>query len=69
MNRIAHLLGCDHEWLVVSTALCEGCLILQCRKCDATNAVDSPTPGEWREAFHAPSYPYPWTDTTRLRHQ
>lgn len=55
-----------HEWVVFSTALAEGWLMLQCVECLARATVDDPTEEEWAEAFHAPSRPYQWTDETRV---
>ena len=55
-----------HEWVVFSTALAEGWLMLQCVECLARATIDDPTEEEWAEAFHAPSRPYRWTDETRV---
>lgn len=59
-----------HEWVVFSTALAEGWLMLQCVECGAMATVDDPSKEEWAEAFHAPSKPYRWEDDTRatVRH-
>jgi len=61
----------QHEWVVFSTALAEGRLMLQCVECGAMGTVDEPSKEEWSEAFHAPSRPYRWADEARvhLRHE
>jgi hypothetical protein len=61
----------EHEWVVFSTALQEGLLMLQCVECGAMGTVDDPTREEWAEAFHAPSRPYRWTEEARVhvRHE
>lgn len=51
-----------HEWVVYSTALSEGWLMLQCVECGAMGTIDDPSPQEWSDAFHAPSRPYRWHD-------
>ena len=51
---------CDHKWIVYSTAVADGCLMLYCEKCDTTATVDNPTKDEWAAAFYAPSNPYRW---------
>lgn len=48
-----------HTWTVYSTAVGEGCLMLEC-KCGAFGTIDIPTLEEWQAAFHAPSNPYLW---------
>ena len=40
--------------------------MLQCVVCGAMATVDDPSQGEWRDAFHAPSAPYPWADGARV---
>lgn len=55
-----------HEWVVFSTALREGWLMLQCVECGAMATVENPTTEEWGEAFHAPSAPYRWLDDSRI---
>jgi len=57
---------CDHEWVVFSTALNEGCLMVQCVICGAHGSVDDPAADEWNEAFYAPSNPYRWMDYERV---
>lgn len=49
-----------NEWVVISTALLEGALILVCAETGAYGIVREPTKAEWSEAFHAPSNPYRW---------
>lgn len=55
-----------HEWVVYSTALLEGWLMLQCVECHAMGTIDDPSKHEWSGAFHAPSRPYRWRDATRV---
>lgn len=57
---------CQHNYMVFSTALTEGWLMLQCRECGAHATVEKPTPAEWQAAFHAPSAPYPWPHNDRV---
>ncbi len=56
----------EHEYVVFSTALEEGCLMLQCVNCGLHATVDDPSKEEWSEAYHAPSKPYRWHDETRV---
>jgi hypothetical protein len=51
---------CNHRWIVFSTALSSGFLMLRCSKCHASGLVKSPTTKEWNKAYHAPSSPYVW---------
>lgn len=55
-----------HEWVVFSTAITEGWLMLQCVRCGLHGTVEDPTGEEWSEAFHAPSKPYRWRDKSRV---
>lgn len=55
-----------HEWVVFSTALAQGWLMLQCVRCGRHGTVDDPSKTEWSAAFHAPSAPYRWTDDGRV---
>lgn len=55
-----------HEWVVFSTALAQGWLMLECPHCLAHASVDDPTQEEWETAFHAPSEPYIWNDAKRV---
>ncbi|MCD0459568.1 hypothetical protein [Roseiconus lacunae] len=57
---------CNHEWVVFSTAIDDGCLMVQCVNCGAHGSVDDPSPEEWSEAFHAPTHPYLWTEKRRV---
>ena len=50
----------EHKWIVYSTAVGTGQLLLEC-ECGERATVDDPSGPEWKQAFHAPSYPYPWT--------
>lgn len=56
----------DHEWVVFSTAMNDGCLMLQCVQCGLHATVDDPSKEEWSKAYHAPSKPYRWRDETRV---
>ena len=59
---------CDcHSWVVFSTAMDDGCLMLSCTKCGAFGIVPDPTKEEWSRAFHTPANPYPWYDNARVR--
>ena len=55
-----------HEWIVFSTALTEGWLMLNCKECGAMGTVDDPTKEEWAEAANAPVKPYRWADNSRV---
>lgn len=55
-----------HEWVVFSTALEEGWLMLQCVECGLNATVDDPSMEEWAQAFHARSKPYRWHDENRV---
>ncbi len=57
---------CGHEWVVFSTAINDGCLMLQCVMCGAHGSVDDPSADEWSEAFCAPSNPYRWMENHRV---
>ena len=56
----------EHEWVVFSTALGEGWLMLQCIGCGLHGTVDDPSREEWSQASHAPSQPYRWFEETRV---
>jgi hypothetical protein len=56
----------NHEWVVFSTALDDGCLMLQCVECGLHGTVDDPSREEWKNAFRAPSQPYRWQDDSRV---
>lgn len=57
---------CKHDWVVFSTALAEGWLMLQCVSCGMHGTVDDPSKKEWSDAYHAPSKPYRWKDESRV---
>lgn len=60
-------IGChEHEWVVFSTALQEGWLMVQCVECGLHGTVNDPTKEEWAAAFHSPSKPYRWADSSRV---
>jgi hypothetical protein len=56
----------EHEWVVFSTALEEGWLMLQCVICGLNATVEQPSQEEWSAAFYAPSKPYRWHDAGRV---
>jgi len=56
----------EHEWVVFSTALQEGWLMLQCVTCGAEGTIDDPTTQEWSRAYYAPARPYRWLDASRV---
>lgn len=58
--------GHEHEWVVFSTALQEGWLMLQCVECGRHGTVNDPTREEWSAGYHAPSKPYRWADIRRV---
>ena len=51
---------CRHSWIVFSTAVATGQIMVECSVCKATGTVDTHTRAEWQAAFHAPSNPYRW---------
>ena len=55
-----------HEWVLFSTALAEGWLMVQCVQCGLHGTVNDPTKEEWSAAFYAPSKPYRWKDDSRV---
>ncbi len=55
-----------HEWVVFSTNISFGCLMVQCVECGAFGTVDDPSKQEWSEAYDAPSRPYRWNDVSRV---
>jgi hypothetical protein len=65
-RRTAVVCSNGHEWVVYNTALREGWLMTQCVNCGAMETIDDPSPEEWSAAFHAPSRPYHWSDSTRV---
>lgn len=56
----------DHEWVVFSTAIGTGELMLECVECGAFGTVADATRAEWRRAYFAPSSPYKWSDNDRV---
>lgn len=60
---------CKHEWVVFSTAINDGYVIVQCCKCDTVGAIENPTKEEWADAYDAPSHPYHWSDNDRVTKQ
>lgn len=60
---------CEHEWIVFSTAVVDGCLMLECRKCGAYGTVDNPTNTEWEAGFYAPNEHYRWYENNRVNIQ
>lgn len=58
-----------HEWVVFSTALQDGSLMVQCVKCGEMGTVHDHSKEEWGKAFHAPSHPYLWTNDSRVHRQ
>lgn len=61
-----HNRSVGHRWIVFSTAIADGCLMLNCRDCGAMGTVDDPSSEEWKMAFHAPTTPYSWDDESRV---
>jgi hypothetical protein len=57
----------SHEWVAFSTALSEGWIMVQCVECGLHGTIEDPSKEEWGEASHAPSRPYRWLDTSRVR--
>ena len=51
---------CNHSWMVFSTAVATGQIMVECELCEATGTVDAHTRAEWQAAFYAPSNPYRW---------
>ena len=70
MNKSKKAQSCtepqDHEWVVFSTALTEGWIMVQCVECGAHGTVDHSTKEEWSKAFYAPEEPYLWEDNSRV---
>ena len=54
------------EWMVFSTAIKQGWLMLYCDKTGRTGSVRDPSKEEWEAAFYAPSAPYRWHDDSRV---
>ena len=54
------------EWWVVSTAIVDVVLIVECQLTGAMGIVRNPSRSEWSDAFHAPSKPYRWMEASRV---
>jgi hypothetical protein len=54
------------DWWVYSTASEDRSLLVEDRNSGDRGYVPDPTKTEWNAAFHAPSNPYPWHDTSRV---
>lgn len=48
----------SHEWIVHSTALVDPAILVRCA-CGQAGSVQKYEPDDWRQAFHAPSRPFP----------
>lgn len=59
----------NHEWVVYSTILKENYLLVQCVKCGMIGTVQDPTADEWSAAFYAPSVPYQWMESGRVKEE
>jgi len=57
---------CKHEWNVEEAIVGEVSLGLMCWKCMTSGKIMNPTEQEWADAYHAPSKPYAWTDSSRV---
>jgi hypothetical protein len=55
------------EWWVYGTALAPPVIQVEERRTGALGFITAYTEAEWRQAFHAPSAPYPWTDPERVK--
>lgn len=56
----------ERDWWVYSTVLEGRSILVKDRNTGQRGSVIDPTPEEWRQAFHAPSRPYPWPDAARV---
>jgi len=63
---VKKIISSSHDWWVVSTAVQDGVLMLECEKTGALGIVRNPTRKEWKSAFYAPSNPYRWNDPLRV---
>lgn len=54
----------EHDWEVYSTS--PGAILVQCKRCGQRGFVEIFTDKEWDEAFHAPSNPYTWRESSRV---
>lgn len=59
----------QYDWWVVSTAIVDVVLILECQNTGAMGVVRNPTEKEWADAFYAPSSPYRWHQSERVEIQ
>jgi hypothetical protein len=61
-------MNCEqHEFVVFSTELSKARLLVQCVKCQIVGAVADPTESEWSKSFQAPTHPFRWTDSERVK--
>ncbi len=53
--------GCKHNWIVYSTAVVDATILVECSKCKERGGVlrKDFTEQDWKDAFTAPSDPYP----------
>lgn len=58
---------CRHDWWVYSTALDDAVILVECRKCRKRGVIHNHSQEEWDQAFSAPSHPYRWYDSHRVR--
>lgn len=56
-----------HRWIVFSTALSSGELMLACSRCDAYATVLPEDSAEWSAAYYAPSSPYLYRGNGKLK--
>lgn len=59
--------GMPHRFVVFSTAVQDGVLLVECNECGRVGIVPDPTREEWSKAFTAPSQPYDWSDNARVK--
>jgi hypothetical protein len=52
--------------MVYSTAVADGVILVKNTVTGKRGCVANPTPEEWKQAFHAPSRPYPWSHPERV---
>ena len=57
---------CEHEWIVISTALLPPTIMVNCNVCNAFGGVLEHTAEEWALAYYAPSMPFRWADDDRV---
>lgn len=56
----------ERDWWVYSTVIHGRAILVKDRNSSLRGQIVDPTPDEWRQAFHAPSRPYRWTDAARV---